>query len=344
MNNTLDGTLKPGVQEVRDAGRVAFQTIARLQRTAGNTQSQWFLRTANSALTIALRSNDISTSVQDNLHGVDTATHTVIAFMTSTTAHTTTVIATTIGQGVASTTQGITYGITTAAQEVRDGAVYTAQGITYGITTTAQGVTHTGVEGFVAIRNSVQKGFSFGTKTTSKIATTLLPKPQAPAVAHTVSQTEMRRRTTLHKDETGKTIIASLSLSVFDSFGAPSVNTPVVLFSTPKIALTNSGGIATFHDVETGKHQLEIHVKDGTVEKRDFILEPSVDMPTEYKKELNVVLPVIQVMVSNPNGTTSAPSGVPAYAWAIIGLLALSNMMWVMMMVQRKRDTGILKE
>ena len=62
---------------------------------------------------------------------------------------------------------------------------------------------------------------------------------------------EQEYRTTLTKKK-DVAVIASLHVSVLNSLGVPYAKTPVVLFSTPKIAMTDEEGIATFHDVEVG--------------------------------------------------------------------------------------------
>lgn len=60
----------------------------------------------------------------------------------------------------------------------------------------------------------------------------------------------------------------------------------------------NSGGIATFHDVETGTHRLEIHISGDRMEQHDLILESPSGLTMEALKSLDVLLPVISVILS----------------------------------------------
>ncbi len=194
------------------------------------------------------------------------------------------------------------------------------------------------------IHNGVLRTFTnirSGSERVLTAAKNAVPKTEVPEYANGPVPVEQRFRTTINGNGSGQNIIASLSLNVFDSFGFPQSNTPVVLFSTPKIAITNSGGIATFHNVETGTHHLEIHVSGGTVEKRDLILEPPSELSGVEKKQLDVVLPVIQVMVSEPTHAAAGGTGMPAYVWAILILFACSNIGWMAIMWERKSRPSV---
>ncbi|MDD5026833.1 MAG: hypothetical protein PHH13_05715, partial [Candidatus Peribacteraceae bacterium] len=154
--------------------------------------------------------------------------------------------------------------------------------------------------------------------------------PAAPA-----PQIAQKYRTTLYK-KNNQLMIASVTLGIFDSFGTPYAHTPVVLFSTPKVATTNSGGIATFHDVKTGTHQLEIHISDDKVEKRDFILEPPSDLTIMGDDHIDVILPTVSVVVSEPVHAAAKEPIIP-YLWAIIVLLAAGNVGLAILIVRRRR-------
>jgi hypothetical protein len=131
---------------------------------------------------------------------------------------------------------------------------------------------------------------------------------------------ERKYRTALTK-QNGKLLIASLNLSVMDSLGNPYRQTPVVLFSTPKIATTDDEGIATFHEVETGKHRIEIHVKEGQIETKEIILEPPSGLTVEEQQRLDVLLPVVNVVVNEPLRSSALDlSGIPLFAWILISL------------------------
>jgi len=136
----------------------------------------------------------------------------------------------------------------------------------------------------------------------------------------------------------GRFLIASLHLSITDNWNVPFTNTPVVLFSVPKVAVTNEEGIATFHDVETGKHELEIHLPGGFVESRQLIVEPPSGLqPDEVEDAVDVVLPVIQVKVQEK---LHGSAGTPAWLVSVIvavSFLALSNSVLLGMYLKRRR-------
>ncbi len=122
-------------------------------------------------------------------------------------------------------------------------------------------------------------------------------------------------------------LIAELHLSVFDSLGIPVRNTPVVLFSIPKISTTNEEGVATFREVEAGKHRLEVHVQGESVASREIIIEAPADIALEDLERVDAVMPVIQVLVADQSMHAAAPYQLP-WLWAFIGLLSLGNAAW----------------
>ena len=122
----------------------------------------------------------------------------------------------------------------------------------------------------------------------------------------------------------GATLLAALSVNVVDPSGRPYANTPVVLFSTPKIAMTNTGGIATFHDVETGQHHLEIHPQGGAVETQSIIVEPPSKVPTATTP-VEVQVPIVQVIVANGLNGAAVSIGIPWPVWLMIVVLFGGN-------------------
>jgi hypothetical protein len=154
-------------------------------------------------------------------------------------------------------------------------------------------------------------------------------KGAAPAIKQQKYRTALTRRN-------GTLLIASLNLSIMDTLGNPYRQTPVVLFSTPKIAMTNDEGIATFHDVETGRHQIEIHVKEGQIEKKEIILEPPSGLTVEEQQRLDVMLPVVNVVVNEPlHGGTLNVAGLPVLAWVIGLLVVLGNAILGFLLLRR---------
>jgi len=113
--------------------------------------------------------------------------------------------------------------------------------------------------------------------------------------------------------------ISALTLALHDRYGSPLRHTEVVLFSEPKIAMTDGEGFATFQDVPLGNHTLEIHVPEQGVETRQINLEPQ-NLPKVEKKAVAVSLPVIEISVTGVlHGSAPAMWGIPWYGWLVIG-------------------------
>ena len=159
-----------------------------------------------------------------------------------------------------------------------------------------------------------------------------------PAAPHATVAVNEKYKTSIYK-QGDKTIIASLNLSVLSSLGVPYATTPVVLFSDPKIAVTNEQGVATFHEVETGKHRLEIHVEGEKVETRDIILEPPSGLTLEERQRVDVVLPVVQVLVEKPSANTVSIS-IANFALGIIGILAVNGTLLYIFVLRKRNAHG----
>ncbi|MDP6575217.1 MAG: SdrD B-like domain-containing protein, partial [Candidatus Peribacteraceae bacterium] len=137
--------------------------------------------------------------------------------------------------------------------------------------------------------------------------------------------------------ENNQTFIASLNIGVFTDMGNPYRRTPVVLFSTPKVAITNDEGMVTFHKVEVGAHVLEIHKSGQQVEKRTFILEPPTVIEEERIDVIDVTLPSIHVVVNDPlYDKVNGGRGIHWMIWVIALMLAAINVEWWWMMWRRR--------
>ena len=114
-----------------------------------------------------------------------------------------------------------------------------------------------------------------------------------------------------------------------------------VLFSVPKLAVTNENGVATFKDVEAKEHSLEIHRSDGVVERRQIALQaPSAIDPATLSRPIPVKLPLVQVHVEGETmhgAAMSSPSWgmFAAFAAALVALNAAAAWAW-----SRYRHTG----
>jgi hypothetical protein len=151
---------------------------------------------------------------------------------------------------------------------------------------------------------------------------------------------EQEYRTTLTK-KNDVAVIASLHVSVLNSLGVPYAKTPVVLFSTPKIAMTDEEGIATFHDVEVGKHRLEIHVTGDQIETTDIIIEPPSGLSIEEKQSVDVLLPVIRVTVEKQQLHGSAPSTIGFMALALVLSLSAGIGIGVYVGTRRRKKNAV---
>jgi len=112
-----------------------------------------------------------------------------------------------------------------------------------------------------------------------------------------LAEPQQRYKTSL-TEKNGQVTIAALHLSFIDAQGEPYAHTPVVLFSDPKVAVTDEGGIATFHNVPVGEHTLEIQTKSGKTESRLITLEPPSGIALAERTNVSVSLPVSRIIVS----------------------------------------------
>jgi hypothetical protein len=135
------------------------------------------------------------------------------------------------------------------------------------------------------------------------------PKPELPEPK--VYRTQMER-------VNGSFFIATLHMSIFDDIGNPMRNTPVVLFSEPKVSVTDNEGTATFHNVKTGKHTLKIQIDDVTIKEQTITIEPPSGITLEELEDIDVILPVMHILIDEPSHG-AAPS---ARGWAFIALIA----------------------
>ncbi|MFH1671106.1 MAG: LamG-like jellyroll fold domain-containing protein [Patescibacteria group bacterium] len=143
-------------------------------------------------------------------------------------------------------------------------------------------------------------------------------------------------QTTIYEKD-GSILVASLHLNVYTTMGYPYRRTPVVLFSDPKVAMTNDEGRAVFHNVETGQHTLEIHVNGKLPEKRTFVLEPPAELHGAAIDILDVKLPTVRVLVDDPLYDANEGRGVPWYVWIILLMLTAANVEWGWMMWRRRK-------
>ncbi len=137
-----------------------------------------------------------------------------------------------------------------------------------------------------------------------------------------------------------KVVIGELSFNILKSFGVPYRQTPVILFSTPKIAITDDAGDVTFHDVEVGTHHIEIHIDDKTVETREVVVEPPAKINLTEDSAVHVKLPLIEIQVETPAQTamhSAAPAGMPWYWLVVIPLLMINAVMGFLLIVHRQR-------
>jgi len=231
--------------------------------------------------------------------------------------------------GMRDTGSALGQGIADTGRLASNGVQATSRAITV-ITST---VVRTASRGIATVAVSLDE------KTVSDFATQFAPSIQTTPAIDPTTITQQQYKTSLYKKE-DQIIIASLHLAVLSSFGDPYSKTPVVLFSDPKIAVTDEEGIATFHNVEIGAHKLEIHVPGEEVKTQDIILEPPSGLTLEEQENLDVVMPVIQVLVEKKN-----PWNLNPVIWFTMGLLLLGNIGWGYLMWhgRHKRDLELLQ-
>jgi hypothetical protein len=284
--------------------------------TSGAVQTQ---RIASNAITTA------GSTIASGIETVGSAVSETAVIAMNETLHTVTDIGGAVGQGIADTSR-MAWGDITAI-----GRTSTAVG-----SLAVRVASRSAATVMIAFDDSIRNSES----AISGLAQRLSPRTTEHAAAPDQQPIAMRQyKTSLYKKD-DKVVISSLHLAVLSSFGIPYRNTPVVFFSDPKIAVTDEEGIASFHDVEAGKHRLEIHVEGEEVETRDIILEPPSGLTFEEQQQLDVILPVINVLVEKESNWKLGPA-----TWFTIGLLLLGNLGWGYMMWhgRRQRDHEMLR-
>ena len=188
-------------------------------------------------------------------------------------------------------------------------------------------------------RIALWSGIDRSQRSVRQMAQDLRPAPavvEEQEVQHAAAPKRTYRTSLQPKDN--RFLLASLHLSITDNWNVPLIHTPVVLFSTPKVAVTDDEGIATFHDVETGEHNLEIHLPNGSIQTRQLIVEPPSGLrPGEITDPIEVVLPVIRITVTD---TLHGSAGTPAWLLPVIiliSLLALSNTVLLALYLRKRK-------
>ena len=108
------------------------------------------------------------------------------------------------------------------------------------------------------------------------------------------------------EEKTDAFVVEELRIALRGPSNIPLVAVPTTLFSTPKHAVSDVKGIATFHEVETGEHQLEIRVNDTFIIHRKVTLQTPDGLDAELGEEIEVLLPIVNVQVEEL-GHTAAP-------------------------------------
>jgi hypothetical protein len=289
-------------EETRDAS-------AKRVNTTMNDMSEMFTTSAESFIALIDRG---ASTIEDQGSAVVIAINS-IASVASTTVND---VSTTALQTLSDTS--------TLISRETESAILVATSVISSLGTDGVSIAHKGIDGLVALMPSKQSLRSFmSQKTTQHASAPVLPPKQ-----------QYRTHITAEDDHL---IIATLHMSIFDSLGLPLSKTPVVLFSDPKIAVTDEEGTATFHDVPVGKHTLEVHVTGKEVESRSIVIEPPSGITAEEQKQIDVVLPVIQVMVSSSTHGAAPATTNAMYLWSIIGLLTASNVGWMTTLWYRRR-------
>ncbi len=142
---------------------------------------------------------------------------------------------------------------------------------------------------------------------------------------HEIASNPLEYKTKLRKE--GKTeVIAALHLNITNILGDPYARASVVLFSNPKVAVSNDNGLVTFHGVEVGRHRIEIHTGNN-VEARDIVISPPADSDPKDEQAADVVLPVVQVVITEAqHGAAPDRATFPPLALLLIGMLTLGNL------------------
>lgn len=104
--------------------------------------------------------------------------------------------------------------------------------------------------------------------------------------------------TALKQTEDNKRLIAELRIAVRGPRNIPYRGVPVLLFSKVQKTFTDAEGIATFEDVETGEHALEVRLDDHFVIHRAVIVDPPEGLDVAPGTSVDVLIPLIDIVVA----------------------------------------------
>jgi len=77
----------------------------------------------------------------------------------------------------------------------------------------------------------------------------------------------------------------TFKVKILDKNGRPVVGAKIILFSTPKEAITDTNGVATFNGVTASKHRLSIIYKG-------YLGEQEIDLSDKERKDVNITVTI----------------------------------------------------
>lgn len=126
-------------------------------------------------------------------------------------------------------------------------------------------------------------------------------------------------------EEKDRYIVEELRIAIKGPAGIPLAYVPATLFSTPQKTRTDRNGIATFRDVLTGDHRLEIRINDNFIIHRAVTLEAPEGLTVSPEAPVDILIPMVNVEVSEvSHGAAPEEAKILAYQSALIAGLLLA--------------------
>ena len=140
----------------------------------------------------------------------------------------------------------------------------------------------------------------------------------------TLEQALYATRLTMTEEKDGY-IVEELRIAIKGPAGIPLAYVPATLFSTPQKTRTDKEGIATFRDVLTGDHRLEIRINDNFIIHRKVTLDAPEGLDISKDAPVEVLIPMVNVEVSEvSHGAAPEEAKILTYQTMLIAGLLLA--------------------
>ncbi|MEI8230885.1 MAG: hypothetical protein WCG83_07175, partial [Candidatus Peregrinibacteria bacterium] len=175
-----------------------------------------------------------------------------------------------------------------------------------------------------SVRNGWHSLIASGQTLAHSIASRFDVREQMTAM-RTSMEKSLTKYSTALKNDNGRLVLAQLKITLLSPDGSPYTNAPVVLFSDPQSAVTDSNGTVIFQNVEVREHRLEIHTFKGDVQQRKISLTASAPASAVGKKGVVVSIPEVRIVVDETNTSPFGRLSPLFFALWSLGILAIGT-------------------